>query len=172
VLWASDSPYGLPLTSAVATMRCALQAGLEPAALRSIAGEQLERLLDGREPLDCGPAPRAVRPLDPLLERVVAHLTQALGRMFGRADPDEGVALARLSCAVGDESPHADVFAAVLALLDLFEEHHGPAVDGRPIPASSRLLIGALAIARTPDVPLPDLPDAPHPTRAEAEHDY
>jgi uncharacterized protein len=169
LLWASDSPYGLPLTSAVTSMRCALQAGLDPAALRSIAGEQLERLLDRQAPVDAGPPPGAVRPLDPLLERVVAHLTQALGRLFGHSDPDEGVALARLSCAVGEEGPHADVFAAVLELLDLFEEYHGPAVDGRPIPASSRLLIGALAIARTPDVPLPDLAEAPPPTRAEAE---
>jgi uncharacterized protein len=169
VLWASDSPYGLPLTAAVATMRCALQAGLEPAALRSIAGAQLERVLDGAEPADAGPPPLAARALDPLLERVVAHLTQALGRMFGRGDPDEPVAIARLSCAVGEEGPHADVFAAVLALLDQFDEHRAPPVDGRPIPASSRFLVAALAIARTPDVPLPELPYAPPPTQAEAE---
>jgi uncharacterized protein len=169
LLWASDSPYGLPLASAVASMRCALQAALEPAALRSIAGAQLARLLAGEEPLDAGPPPLAPRVLDPLLERAVAHLTQALGRLFARADPEEPVALARLACAVGEDGPHADVFAAVLEQLDLFEEHLAPPVDGRPIPAASRLLVTALVIARTPDVPLPDLPLAPPPTRAEAE---
>jgi uncharacterized protein len=169
LLWASDSPYGLPLASAVAAMRCALQAGLEPAALRSIAGAQLERLLAGEEAADAGPPPRAAHALDPLLERVVAHLTQALGRMFARGDPDEPVALARLACAVGEEGPHADVFAAVLELLDLYEANIAPAVDGRPIPAASRFLVTALVVARTPEVPLPALPHAPAPTRAQAE---
>jgi predicted TIM-barrel fold metal-dependent hydrolase len=169
VLWASDSPYGLPLSSAVASMRCALQAGLEPPALRSIAGAQVERLLAGEEPLDAGPAPRETRGLDPLLERAVTHLTQAIGRLFALASADEPLALSRLSCAVGDDGPHADVFAAVLEQLDLFEEHLEPPTDGRPIPAASRFLVTALVIARTPDVPLPERPHAPPPTRAEAE---
>jgi uncharacterized protein len=169
VLWASDSPYGLPLASAVAAMRCALQAGLQAAALRSIAGAQLERVLAGEEPVDAGPPPRSVRALDPLLERAVAHLTQALGRLFAGADPEEPVALARLACAVGEEGPHADVFGAVLELLDLYREQIAPPSDGRPIPAASRFLVTALVVARTPDVPLPALPHAPAPTRAEAE---
>jgi predicted TIM-barrel fold metal-dependent hydrolase len=169
VLWASDSPYGLPLTSAVLHLRCAVQAGLRPEALRSIAGAQLERLLEGAEPADAGRPPRAARPLDPLLERAVAHLTTAIGRTFAHGDPEEPVALARLSCAVGEEGPHADVFAAVLELLDLYEQHLEPPSDGRPFPAAVRLLVAALIIARTPDVPLPERPDAPAPTRAEAE---
>src|SRR5205823_14533383 len=36
ILWASDSPYGLPIASAAAHARCAVQAGLGDAALRSI----------------------------------------------------------------------------------------------------------------------------------------
>jgi uncharacterized protein len=169
VLWASDSPYGLPRASAVASMRCATQAGLEPAALRSIAGEQLQRLLDGEDPVDAGEPPLRPRALDPLLERAVAHLTQAIGRLFVGVRPDEPLVLARLACAVGDDGPHADVFAAVLEQLDLFEENLAPPVDGRPIPAAARFLVTALVIARTPDVPLPARPDAPHPTREEAE---
>src|SRR6185436_6861848 len=95
IVWASDSPYGLPLTSAVMHMRLAAQAGLEAPALRSIAGAQMEHVLGGGDPLDAGPAPRSARPIDPLLERVVSHSVQAVARMFGRGDPSEAVALAK-----------------------------------------------------------------------------
>jgi hypothetical protein len=170
VLWASDSPYGLPLTSAVMHFRCALQAGLEGAALRSIAGEQVARLTVGEDPRPAGPPPGAARALDPLLERVVSHLISAIGNAFGRGDPDEQVALARLACAVGEDGPHAAVFASVLELLDLYREHlTAPPDQGRPLPPAGRLLFAALAVARTPDVPLPNRPQAPPPTRAEAE---
>src|SRR5262249_1024943 len=106
---------------------------------------------------------------DILLERVVTHLTSAIGRMFGGGDPDEPIALARLACAVGDDGPHAEVHAAVLEQLDLFREHLAPPPPGRPFPAAGRFIVGALTIARTPDVPLPPRPSAPHPTREEAD---
>ena len=47
ILWASDSPYGLPVMSAIVALRCALQAGVPPEAVRSIGGGQMERLLAG-----------------------------------------------------------------------------------------------------------------------------
>jgi hypothetical protein len=168
ILWASDSPYGLPLHSATIHLRCARQAGVGAEALRLIAGEQLARVLRGEAPADAGPAPGAPKLLDPLLERVVTHLITAMGRAFARTDPDEAVALARLSCAVGDEHPQAPVFAAVLELLDLYAEFRDiPRSDGRPLPPAGRFLVTALVVARTPDVPLP----APHvaATREEAE---
>ena len=59
VLLASDAPYGSPSMGAVLALRCALQAGLGEEAVRSMAGGQVERLLDGEEPLDLGPARRA-----------------------------------------------------------------------------------------------------------------
>jgi hypothetical protein len=149
--------------------RCALQAGLTPEQVHSIAGAQLERLLAGAEPLDTGPPPGEARALDPLLERVVTHLTSAMGRAFGGGDPSESVALARLACAVGDEHPHADVFADVLELLDLYEEHLAPPPPGRRFPVAGRLLVAAISVARTPDVSLPPRPSAPHPTREAAE---
>jgi hypothetical protein len=170
ILWASDSPYGLPLSSCVLHMRCALQAGLNDAALRSIAGAQTERLVNGQDPEWVGPPPGPpTAPLDPLLERVVTHLVSGIGRMFGGGDPDEPLALARLACAVGDDGPHADVCAAVLEQLDLYREHLAPPPPGRPIPVAARFVVGALTIARTPDVPLPPRPDAPHPTREDAD---
>ena len=170
ILWASDSPYGLPLSSCVLHMRCALQAGLGDDALRSIAGAQTERLINGEDPVWIGPPPGPpASPQDVLLERVVTHLTSAIGRMFGGGDPTEALALGRLACAVGDDGPHADVCAAVLEQLDLYREHLAPPPQGRPFPVASRFIVGALTIARTPDVPLPLRPDAPHPTREEAD---
>jgi predicted TIM-barrel fold metal-dependent hydrolase len=169
ILWASDSPYGLPIMSAVQALRCARQAGLGPDAVRSIAGAQMARLLAGEPAADVGPAPHRVAPLDPHLERVVTHLVTAMGRAFARTDPDEAIALARLACAVGEDQECAPVCAAVLELLDVYEEHkHEPPTDGRPFPPAGRLVVTALAVARTPDVPLPERPDAPPPTRDEA----
>jgi uncharacterized protein len=155
VLWASDSPYGMPLMSAVLHLRLAVQAGIDRPALRSIAGAQLERILEGADPEPAGPPPPPTEPLDPLLERTVSHLNQAIGRSFGRGDATEPVALARLACAVGDDGPHAALFAAVLELLDLYEEHLEPPRPGMRYPEAIRLLLMATTIARTPDVPIP-----------------
>ena len=169
LLWASDSPYGRPLVSAVLHLRFALQAGLGERAVRSIAGAQLERLLDGDEPTYAGPPPGEARPLDTLLERTVSHLNQAIARSFDHGDPTEPVALARLACAVGEDGPHAELMAAVLGLLDHYENGLAPTPPGGRYPEALRLLIAATSIARTPDVPLPDRRDTTPPTRAEAE---
>jgi predicted TIM-barrel fold metal-dependent hydrolase len=170
ILWASDSPYGLPLSSFVMHARCALQAGIDDRALRSIAGEQTARLVRGEDPVHAGDPPgQPTAAQDILLERVVTHLTSAIGRAFGGGDPEEPLALARLACAVGDDGPHAEVCAAVLEQLDLFREHLAPPPPGRAFPVAGRFVVGALTIARTPDVPLPPRPDAPHPTREDAD---
>ena len=102
--------------------------------MRTIAGAQLERLLDGGEPLDAGPPPGEARPLDLLLERVVSHLNQAIARSFDHGDPEEPVALARLACAVGEDGPHAELMAAVLGLLDRYEDGLAPPPPGSRYP--------------------------------------
>ncbi len=167
VVWASDSPYGQPLPSAVMALRCALQAGLTPGQVQEVAGRQLARVLDGEAPRHAGPPPgaAAARALDPLVERVIAHLTTTIGRAFGRTDYAETLDLARLACAVGVDMPNARLFSEVLELLDLFEENREPPPDGRPLPLAARFLLMALFLARTPDVPLPDRPGSPAPTR-------
>jgi uncharacterized protein len=169
VLWASDSPYGRPVAAAVQGLRCALQAGLTPEQVRSVAGGQMARLLAGDEPLDIGPPPPLPGAIHPLLERVCSHLVGAFNRVVAGGDPVEPIGLARLACAVGDDSPHAEVCSAVLGLLDLLELHIGPPEDGRPIPPAARFLVAALYVARTPDVPVGPLPEAPEPTRRSAE---
>jgi predicted TIM-barrel fold metal-dependent hydrolase len=170
IVWASDSPYGRPVASAVLALRCALQAGVGHAALRGIAGETLARVLDGEAPADLGPPPGApTAPQDPLLERVVSHLTSAFARVVGGADPTEPLGLARLSCAVGADEPQSAVCSAVLEELDAYEAEVAPPPPGQRFPLALRRIVHALIVARTPDVPLPALPGAPPPTRAEAE---
>jgi predicted TIM-barrel fold metal-dependent hydrolase len=170
IVWASDSPYGLPVLAAFTHARCALQAGVGDEALRSIMGGQIARLVTGEDPQWVGDAPGVVEPhLHPLLDRVVTHLISGIGRAFGGGDPDEPIALARLACAVGDDAPHADVCAAVLELLDLYREHLAPPPPGRPFPLAGRFIIAALTVARTPNVPLPTNIYLPPPTREEAD---
>ncbi len=84
IVWASDSPYGLPIMAAFTHARAALQAGVSDEALRSIMGGQIERLVTGADPLWVGEAPGAFEPaLHPLLDRVVTHLITGMGRAFG-----------------------------------------------------------------------------------------
>ena len=170
IVWASDSPYGLPIVAAFTHARCALQAGLNDEQLRSIMGGQIERLVRGEDPLWVGEPPGPTeRALHPLLDRVVTHMISGIGRAFGGGDPSEPLALTRLACAVGADAPYAHVCSAVLELLDLFREHVTPPPPGRPIPPAGRFIIAALAVARTPDVPLPADLHLPPPTREEAD---
>jgi len=169
VLWASDSPYGQPLGSAINSLRCALEAGLTHEQIAGAFGGQIEQLVSGRNPLDLGPAPGPTGPLDPLLERVVAHLTTAMGRVIAGGDPSESLGLARLAAGVGAEHPHADIFATVLWLLDLFEEHLAPPPPGRPFPEAGRFLVAALVLARTPGAVLPPA-TAGHSEGASHDH--
>ena len=169
VLWASDSPYGVPFHSAIVALRCAMQAGLGARQLEGVMGGQLERLLDGDDPADLGPPPGPGGALDPLLERVIAHLTGALQRAFAHADPEEPLGLARLACAIGEDHPHALVASEVLELLDGYDRLVEPPGPGRVFPDALRLLVTALVLARTPDVALPERPAAPPATREAAE---
>jgi predicted TIM-barrel fold metal-dependent hydrolase len=169
LLWASDSPYGTPVSNSVMAGRSALQAGVTPEQLRAIFGEQTRRVIDGEDPLELGPAPGPQRALDPLLERLVMHLTSTAARAFVGADFQESLGLARLSCAVGEDDPHAQVHAEVLELLNLFEAELEPPPPGRGFPLAYRYLAVAAVLARTPDVPLPERPHAPRPIREQAE---
>ncbi len=155
IVWASDSPYGRPINSAVTHLRFAIQAGVEGAALRSIAGGQIERVLAGEDLEEHGRPPGEREPISPHLERVVDHLVSAVSQVVAGAEPTEPVSLARLACdAVGDDEarPLLDRIHTLLARAgELAEEESGEV----RFPPSAILLTAALSIARTPAAPLP-----------------
>jgi predicted TIM-barrel fold metal-dependent hydrolase len=160
ILMASDAPYATPAWGATMALRHGFQVGLSPEVLQELAGGQALRLLQGEEPLDLGP-PAGIESLsrDPLLERVYSFLIAAIGQMFNGVDPQESLALARLACDVGGDVPHGPVYESIVSLLDARAAYDGRG-DGRPrrFAPGVHLIIVAAALARTPDVPLPDNP--------------
>ncbi len=168
VLFASDSPYGSTVQATVLVFRCALQAGLSAEQVVEIGGGQARRVLAGEDVRDLGPAP-GVQPerfvVDPLLDRVAANLTSAVARLAPGGDAAEPVALARLACAVGNDSPYAELCAQVLELLDRFDAHVARPEDQRLRFSELGILTVALALARTPAVALPELDSHPTPER-------
>lgn len=170
VLWASDSPYGSPVQAAIVTLRCAVQAGLDADQVRAVAGGQLRRLLDGEEPLRLGGAPGEGHVShDVLLLRVADNLANALGRRVIDDDGEEPVALARLACAVGEDAPQAELCASILELIERAERHRRVPEGERPRFSDLHVLTVALALARTPDVPIPRLGVEPHPVRSDVD---
>jgi uncharacterized protein len=160
ILMASDAPYGAPTFGATMAIRHGLQVGLDPDAVRGVLGAQARRLAEREEPLDLGPAP-GIGSLsrDPLLERVYSFLLSAIGQMFAGVEPTETLALAALACDVGDGDPHSPVHRTIMALLEA-RANYDPTGDGRPsrFAPGLHLIVVAAALARTPDVPLPDEP--------------
>lgn len=158
ILMASDAPYGTPAFAATMAMRHGLQVGLEPEALRGVLGIQARRLAAREEPLDLGPPPGdGSLSRDPLLERVHSFLQTAIGQGFVGVEPEETLALAELACHVPEDYPHAPICQAILALLEA-RKAYDPTGDGRPsrFARGLHILVVASALARTPDVPLPE----------------
>jgi hypothetical protein len=160
ILFASDLPYGTELASAVNTFRCALEAGLSEAQIRSVAGGQLERLLNGESPLDVGAASGDFSfTLDIFLERVHSFLTTAMARMLIGESGHEYLSLARLACTTEEHPEKAEVFRSVLSLLDRFDRYNeAQAGDGR-YAAGMHLVSIAATVARTPGVAVPNTGD-------------
>jgi hypothetical protein len=158
ILMASDAPYATPTFGATMALRHGLQVGLRADAMREVLGGQARRLLEREPPLDLGPPPGPdALPRDPLLERVYSFLMNSVGQMFHGIDPQETLGLARLACDVGPEAAQAPLCEAVLTLLDAREAYDGGS-DGRPARYAPgiHLIVLAAALARTPDVTLPD----------------
>jgi uncharacterized protein len=153
IVFASDAPYGSTMMGAAFGMRSALQAGLSPEQLRSVGSGQALRLA-ASEPLEpAGPAVGARdRAPHVLLDRVAEFLMlTAMAAMRG-GEPEEMLSLARLACDVPADIDDAPVFAAILRLLDAYQEAVIATPDERRV---RTLLILAAIVARTPDVPIP-----------------
>ncbi len=157
VVFASDAPYGATTMSAAVQFRLALQAGLAPAQIRSIASEQSLRLAAGEPPQPAGPAPGERESAPRLLLARVSEflLLGTIASMRGPAEMGvEMLALAKLACVVPDDVPEAPLFAAIDRLIDAHDEL--AAAD----PANRRrlaFLILATSVARSPDVPIPGI---------------
>jgi predicted TIM-barrel fold metal-dependent hydrolase len=159
VLFASDAPYGRIPSGALQTLRVARQAGLDGERLALVMGGQLERLLAGEEPLDGGSAPgHETVAVDVLLDRAATFLTGSFAQYVRGGSGAEMLSLARLACEVPADAPQAAHCRTTIELIDAFERAVPDTPQGAPFPRGLYLLVLALNIARTPDVPVPDAP--------------
>ncbi len=136
-------------------LRYAIQVGVGPEALRSIAGGQMERLLAGEDLAVFDRPPGETERPHPHLERVVSHLTAAMGAALYEGEHDELVSLALLACDVRDEDEDAELIRRVEELLRRTGELQASDPPDERFPPSVRLAVAALSIARTPAAPLP-----------------
>jgi hypothetical protein len=140
--------------SAAFMIRHALQVGLGPQQIRSIASEQSLRLARGEDLVPAGPAVgERERPPHVLLDRASEFLMLgAIASMRGAEGAGEMLALARLACDVPEEIDDAPVFAAIRSLIDIHDQlSEDDPKDRRRI----AFLILAATCARTPEVPVP-----------------
>ncbi len=152
ILYASDTPYGLPVLLFTITMRAAVAAGTTPDLLPPVFGGTLRRLLAGTGTADLGPAPGdGFLAEDAGLLRLHASLHGAIERTFGGSDPAEPISLARAAADVAGQVRHAEVYRAIATTLDV--------VAATPPERRSRiaLLLIAASAALTPGVPVPEM---------------
>ncbi|HEV2777141.1 MAG TPA: TatD family hydrolase [Solirubrobacteraceae bacterium] len=154
ILFGTDIPFGTPQQTVISSLRCAVQAGLTPTQLESVAGAQLAHIVAGENTPDLGPAVGDGRiRRDPLLARVEYFVTGAFATAVAGGDDAEFVDLARLACLVGDNAPQAPLAEAIRELLALaLTIPMGESLTDRF--AHIHLLVCAAAIAATPDVPV------------------
>jgi hypothetical protein len=122
-------------------------------------GGQLTQLLEGADPADLGPppGPEAIT-IDPVLDRVHTFLLTSLGQMFVGMEAKETLALAALACDVADDDPRAEVCRWITTLIRERASYRprGPERPARFAPGLPFVVLAA-TLARTPDVPLPEL---------------
>lgn len=155
IVFGSNAPFGDPALSALLTLRCALEVGLEPVHVASVMGGQLARVLGGETLADLGPAIASERlRRDPLLERATTYLAAASVAALSGSDPAEAVGLARVALRVHDAHPHRELCRAALQALD------APATGLRGL---AGVAIAACLVA-TPRIPAAGSPTRTRPT--------
>jgi uncharacterized protein len=160
IVFASDAPYGNTAMSAAFQLRTAIQVGISPEQIRSIASEQALRLAAGEPPQPAGPAVgERERAPHVLLDRVSEFLMLgAIASFRGSEGAAEMLALARLACDVPAEIDDAPVFAAIVHLMNIYDEINAEDPEDR---RRNAFLILATTVAQTPDVPIPELASEP-----------
>src|SRR4051794_24708458 len=147
ILYASDMPYGGARFASLTDLRCAAQVGLGPEALRSIFGEQLERILTGQEPADLGPAPGpdVLGRRDLAAERGIAYLAAACMAMFRGVSAIEPISLARLALQDGRSGSIAEADRLAERALELMAEHPDVPRAGTYAALAAQLVLGTPA---------------------------
>jgi hypothetical protein len=128
IVFASDIPYGRPLTALHLALRVAAYAGLDESERALLVGGTMAALVDGR-PLPPPRPPRiqGVRSVHGRLARTHGYILIAFGAMIGGGpppDPARGLphlALARASCRDPDAGPAGPALARIDALLAAVE---------------------------------------------------
>jgi uncharacterized protein len=155
ILYASDMPYAPGLLAAYVFLRVARAVGHGSEVLRSIAGEQLARVVAGEEPADLGPAPgpEAVGRRVIEAERVVTYCAAGLQIAFRGMDPGEPIALARLACRTCRDGDVRALLSYIDELLAIGQESAAahPDVPFAIMPAT----LLAMVLAGTPEAGLP-----------------
>lgn len=147
ILYASDMPYGCARYASLTDLRCAAQVGLGPDALRSIFGEQLERIIAGDEPIDLGPAvgTAVLGRRDLAAERGIAYLAGACMAMFRGFDPTEPISLARLALRDGRSGSIAQADALAATALEIVAQHPDEPRAGAYATLAAQLVLGTPA---------------------------
>jgi hypothetical protein len=129
IVFASDAPYGRPVSGLFQTMRAAAYAGLDVAERECVAGATMSTLLEGH-PLAPASPPRVlqVRPVNGRLARLSAYLLMGFAAVMGAGPPPDparalpGIALARAVCRDPDPGAVGPVLERIDALLAGTEE--------------------------------------------------
>ena len=168
IVWASDSPYGRPLVASVWALRCALQAGCTPAQLRGIAGGTIARVSAASARRTSGRRP-GHRPRRSTCCSSASSRTSAAPSRGSRPAPirssRSGSPGWRARSAPTGRSPRCTRRCSPARPL---RGRARAAAAGAALPRRGSLHGACAVVARTPDVPLPELPDAPPPVRREA----
>jgi hypothetical protein len=115
----------------------------------------MERLLAGEDLAVFDPPPGETERPHPHLERIVSHLTAAMGAALYEGEHDELISLALLACDVEEGDEDGELINSVAALLRRSVELKPADPPEERFPPSVRLAVAALSIARTPAATLP-----------------